>query len=348
MRPSKLGVLGIFLLCTSYMGFSQLQATAPSGGGGGTGTVTSVALAGSGNLFSATPGTAVTTSGTLNIDAQLFAQSANCVVAGPSTGAAASPTCRALVAADLPNGGAVPNALTLNNSNAGATSGTTFNGSAAVTLSANTLGAPSLANQNTYTGAAGATTSSAQWTGTLQSGSTTTPPQYYFDSSPGVNEPVFATLGTLVGLHVVSNTGQGLFDAYAGITKEFEVSAGGTGYFNNNLTVNKITTSNAYISVPSTITYAAALTIPITDGLERLTLTTGGVTSSTIAAGTDGQRLCLDVIQSSTAAQTVVWPTNLHGAFTIGVTLGKDNVQCFTYSGTSTAWLAESAGVINQ
>jgi hypothetical protein len=71
-------------------------------GGGGIGTVTSVGLVGSGALFSATPGTPVTTSGTLNVDSQLQAQSANCVVSGPSSGASAPPTCRALIPADIP------------------------------------------------------------------------------------------------------------------------------------------------------------------------------------------------------------------------------------------------------
>jgi hypothetical protein len=49
----------------------------------------------------------------------------------------------------LPSAVALGNNLTLNNSNSGAASGSTFNGSAAVTLSANTLGAASLANANT-------------------------------------------------------------------------------------------------------------------------------------------------------------------------------------------------------
>lgn len=66
-----------------------------------TGTVTSVALVGTGNLFSSTAGTAVTTAGTLNVDSQLQAQVANCIVAGPATGSAAAPTCRTMVAADL-------------------------------------------------------------------------------------------------------------------------------------------------------------------------------------------------------------------------------------------------------
>lgn len=67
--------------------------------------VTSVALSSAtGNLFSTTPGTPVTASGTLDPDAQLKTQSANCVVAGPSSGSAAVPTCRTQVTADLPVG----------------------------------------------------------------------------------------------------------------------------------------------------------------------------------------------------------------------------------------------------
>ena len=72
------------------------------GGGGGSGTVASVALqSASPNLFSGTPGAAVTTSGTLDPDAQLATQTANCIVAGPSSGSVAQPTCRAMVNADL-------------------------------------------------------------------------------------------------------------------------------------------------------------------------------------------------------------------------------------------------------
>ena len=81
-------------VCTSWQPWT--------GGGGGTGTVTSVALVGSGNLFSSSAGTAVTSSGNLNVDSQLATQADNCIVAGPSTGAVAAPTCRALVNADFP------------------------------------------------------------------------------------------------------------------------------------------------------------------------------------------------------------------------------------------------------
>jgi hypothetical protein len=65
--------------------------------------VTSVALTGSNTFFSSTPGTPVTGSGNLNVDAQLATQVANCFFAGPTSGGAATPTCRALVNADFPS-----------------------------------------------------------------------------------------------------------------------------------------------------------------------------------------------------------------------------------------------------
>ena len=65
------------------------------------GTVTSVGMAGDGIIFSPTvTGSPTTTSGTLT--PQLLSQSANKVLAGPNSGQAATPTFRALAAADLP------------------------------------------------------------------------------------------------------------------------------------------------------------------------------------------------------------------------------------------------------
>lgn len=64
----------------------------------GSGTVSSVALAAP-SLFTIS-GSPVTTTGTLTL--ALATQSANTVFAGPTTGSAAAPTMRALVAADLP------------------------------------------------------------------------------------------------------------------------------------------------------------------------------------------------------------------------------------------------------
>ena len=66
----------------------------------GAGTVTSVALSLPTSIFDVS-GSPVTTSGTLS--ATLDTQTANYVWAGPTTGAAATPTFRALVAGDIPD-----------------------------------------------------------------------------------------------------------------------------------------------------------------------------------------------------------------------------------------------------
>ena len=65
------------------------------------GTVTSVTFTGDGVVLSSTPSSPVTTSGTLT--GTLNTQSANKVLAGPTTGTSATPTFRSLVGADLPN-----------------------------------------------------------------------------------------------------------------------------------------------------------------------------------------------------------------------------------------------------
>ena len=68
------------------------------------GTVTSVTYTGDGVVFSSTPTSAVTASGTLT--PAMITQAANIVLAGPTSGATAvAPTFRAIVNADLPASG---------------------------------------------------------------------------------------------------------------------------------------------------------------------------------------------------------------------------------------------------
>lgn len=69
--------------------------------GTGSGTVTSVTFTGDGIVDSSTPSTAVTTSGTVTATAKT--QTANTVLAGPSSGSAVAPTFRSLVSADIPS-----------------------------------------------------------------------------------------------------------------------------------------------------------------------------------------------------------------------------------------------------
>ena len=128
-------------VCTSWQPWT--------GGGGGTGTVTSVALVGSGNLFSSSASPAVTSSGNLNVDSQLATQADNCVVAGPSSGAAAAPTCRALVPADVPAGaGVTVTQISGSNDLACASAGDTTIGAQTIT------GGTSTSSTMTYTMAA--------------------------------------------------------------------------------------------------------------------------------------------------------------------------------------------------
>ena len=82
-------------------------------------------------------------------------KTANFFLAAPN-GTAGAPTFRAIVAADIPtlnqnttgSAGSVANAVTFNNGGTGDVSGTAFNGSAARTISYNTVGAPSTGGAN--------------------------------------------------------------------------------------------------------------------------------------------------------------------------------------------------------
>jgi hypothetical protein len=114
--------------------------------GSSSGSVTSVALALPSSTFSIS-GSPVTSSGTLT--GAFVNQSSNTFLRGPNSGSAAIPSWGGLVSADIPSNaantsgqaGSVSNALTMNNSGSGAASGTTYNGSSAVVMSYNTLGA---------------------------------------------------------------------------------------------------------------------------------------------------------------------------------------------------------------
>ncbi|MGA9854242.1 MAG: hypothetical protein WBR29_03055 [Gammaproteobacteria bacterium] len=84
----------------TYLRGDGVCATPPGSGGG---TVNSVALAdGSTTPLYSVTGSPVTDTGTLTFT--LMTQDANCVVAGPTSGSAAQPTCRAMVDSDLPAG----------------------------------------------------------------------------------------------------------------------------------------------------------------------------------------------------------------------------------------------------
>jgi hypothetical protein len=128
-------------IINSTVDISQMVAISTVGGNviyyprsvGNSGTVTSVAFVGDGVVDSAAPSAPVTTSG--NITATILTQSANTVLAGPTTGVAAAPTFRALVAADIPTTASIWNNLqnaTADLTLANTTFNTTFNQTSAV------------------------------------------------------------------------------------------------------------------------------------------------------------------------------------------------------------------------
>jgi hypothetical protein len=101
-------------ILSSYLGLQfpdGSHQTTASGGGGGSGTVTSIGFTDGSTVPIYTIGSSpVTVSGV--ISNTLKTQIANKVFAGPTTGSAAQPTFRLLVAADIPNGGNLTDAGT--------------------------------------------------------------------------------------------------------------------------------------------------------------------------------------------------------------------------------------------
>lgn len=99
---------------TTNLSATGSNVTIAATGGSGSGTVTSVTFTGDGLFDSATPSSAVTSSGTVTATANT--QSANTFPGGPTSGSASTPTFRTLNYADLAAG--VPAVITNNDANA--------------------------------------------------------------------------------------------------------------------------------------------------------------------------------------------------------------------------------------
>ena len=97
------------------------------------------------------------------------------------------------------------------------------------------------------------------------------------------------------------------------------------------------------IAGESDVAYSATPTFVSTSNLDYISLT-GNVTSSTLAAGANGQTINLVICQDATGSRTFTWPANVRGGGTIGSAASTCSTQRFTYVGPLSKWV--SAGAI--
>jgi hypothetical protein len=105
--------------------------------------------------------------------------------------------------------------------------------------------------------------------------------------------------------------------------------------------------SSSILASSETVSFSATPTFATTTRSSIITLTSN-VTSFTLAAGADGQEKTLIFCQNGTGGYTVAPPSNVHGFMTLGATASKCNAQHYTYSSAQSAWLSDSAGVVNE
>lgn len=315
-----------------------------TGCGAGTGTVTSVGLALPSDTFAVT-GSPVTTNGTLT--GTYSNQTANFVHAGPATGAAAPPTWRALVAADLP-------------------------ASVAYTNVANTFTAEQIFSNSpgTASGAYG-----TLFTGTPATSSIANP--LFYVKCLGSTDPTFTTNGTLIQVNNCTGSSGNLLNLASNGTTEFNVNSGGTATATGGVTAGStqqfqlngranlsssgtgifdcgtgstagdgcIFKANQFVTPPTTVTPSATPALVATNGLQTITLSANA--TPTITGIAAGQRITFQICQPATGGPyTWTWPASVHGGMTIGTTASTCSMQSFN-SFTGTTLVPESVGVQN-
>jgi hypothetical protein len=101
------------------------------------------------------------------------------------------------------------------------------------------------------------------------------------------------------------------------------------------------------IGSESDITFSATPTFSATVNLNYMSLT-GNVTSSTLAAGKNGQSISFVLCQDATGSRTFTWPSTVRGGMTIGSTASKCSSQMFIYTNALSKWIAVNAGITNE
>ncbi len=317
--PARLAIGTTGQVLTVVAGLPAWQNATSSGG-----TVTSVTFTGDGTVLSSTPSSAVTTSGTLT--ATLNTQSANTVLAGPTTGSAADPTFRSLVAADIPSLPYTTNVLP----SAEIFVGNVSNVATAVAMSGD------IAITNT-----GATTVSAIQ-GTTVSGTTGTG-NVVFSASPtltgtltaasvALTGPTFTYTLSTNGQHglVLTNTSTGL-----GASSVVEVS-NGTDFATLNMFGSSYATSGYDIADGAALRSSGTggLSLVASNASGTIGFYPGGVTSPTLSLATTGAA-------TFTNATTFNGVVNAHDGINVNSTAtGLNNLITITASSSLSGALA--------
>jgi hypothetical protein len=93
--------------------------------------------------------------------------------------------------------------------------------------------------------------------------------------------------------------------------------------------------NGAVTSGMSTVAFSATPTFDASLGNTQKITLTGNVTSSTLSNAMAGEMINFVVCQDATGSRTLVWPSNIKGAMTIGSAPSTCNVQSFVFDGTN-------------
>ena len=280
---------------------SSISAYVPSAGGGG--TVTNFSAGNIGSIITTSVATSTTTPA---LTFSLATELVNTVWAGPTSGGAATPAFRALVAGDIP-------ALSYLSTGLMTTAGDIIYENATPAAARLAIGT---------TGQVLTVVSGLPAWSTPSSGSVS-------NFSSGSLSPLFttsvATSTTTPALSFsLSNAAQN--SVFAG------PASGGTGAPSYRTLVPLDTANLSTVAFSATPTFNAASFSNF-----KITLT-GNVTSSTLSNAVAGQYIGFEIVQDGTGGHTFAWPTNVKNAMSITGQAGGANEtsnQLFFYDGSN-------------
>lgn len=120
-----------------------------------------------------------------------------------------------------------------------------------------------------------------------------------------------------------------------------------TGSSNAALTSPIVTVTRYFQGSVETVASSATPTFSNLVDTSQITLAQP-VTSSTLAAGANGQKKTIHICQPATGGPfTFTWPANVRGGGTIGTTSNTCNDQAFWYSTSASLWYATAPMIMN-